>query len=83
MEENLSQGLIVSSFPMAHQLLIRTTTALERLNMELNRRTRIAGLLPIEASLPRQVSAVLVEFSEAWEAERIHPSMDSQAQPSA
>lgn len=67
---------------MAHQRRLRTTNALERLNMELKRRTRVAGLFPNEASLLRLVSALLVEFSEEWETGRIYLSMDSQTQPS-
>ena len=82
MEENLPQGFTVFSFPMAHQRRLRTTNALERLNMELKRRTRVAGLFPNEASLLRLVSALLVEFSEEWETGRIYLSMDSQTQPS-
>jgi len=82
MEENLPQGFTVFSFPMAHQRRLRTTNALERLNMELKRRTRVAGLFPNEASLLRLVSALLVEFSEEWETGKIYLSMDSQTQPS-
>lgn len=82
MEENIPQGFTVFSFPMAHQRRLRTTNALERLNMELKRRTRVAGLFPNEASLLRLVSALLVEFSEEWETGRIYLSMDSQTQPS-
>ncbi len=37
---------------------------LERQNRELKRRTRVASLLPNEASLLRLVTAVLVELSD-------------------
>ena len=40
---------------------------LERMNRELNRRTRVATLFPNEASLVRLVTAVLIELSEEWE----------------
>jgi len=40
---------------------------LERVHEEINRRTRVAGLFPNEASLLRLVSAILMELSEEWE----------------
>jgi transposase-like protein len=43
---------------------------LERLNEEIKRRTRVAGLFPNEASALRLVSAVLMEISEDWETGR-------------
>ena len=54
MEENLPQGLAIFTFPTAHQRRLRTSNPLERVNMELKRRTRVAGLFN-EASLLRLV----------------------------
>jgi transposase-like protein len=62
MEENLPQGCTVFALPAAHQRRLRTTNALERVNLELKRRTRIAGLFPNETSLwkaPLKLSQVL------------------------
>ena len=42
----------------------------ERLNKELKRRTRVAGLFPNEGSALRLVSAVSMEISEEWETNR-------------
>jgi transposase-like protein len=42
----------------------------ERLNKEVNRRTRVAGLFPNEGSALRLVSAMLMEISEDWETGR-------------
>ena len=55
MEENLPQGLAVFALPAAHQRRMRTSNAMERVNQELKRRTRVAGLFPNEASLLRLV----------------------------
>jgi transposase-like protein len=56
LEENLPQGLTVFALPGAHQKRMRTTNALERVNQELKRRTRVARLFPNEASLLRLVT---------------------------
>jgi putative transposase len=47
----------------------------ERLNKEIKRRTRVAGLFPGEASLLRLVSAVPMEISEDWETNRKYLTM--------
>lgn len=82
MEENLPQGFTVFSLPAAHQRRLRTTNALERVNMELKRRTRVAGLFPNEASLLRLVSALLAEYSDEWETGKVYLNMECQTQPS-
>lgn len=61
MEENLPQRFAVFAFPTKHRWRLRTTNALERINMELKRRTRVALLFPNEAWLLRLVSALLAE----------------------
>lgn len=78
MEENLPQGFTIFSLPLAHQRRLRTTNALERVNMELKRRTRVAGLFPNEASLLRLMSALLAEFCDEWETGKTYLSMECQ-----
>lgn len=75
MEENIPQGLAIFALPPAQQRRLRTTNALERVNMELKRRTRVAGLFPNEASLLRLVSALLAEYSDEWETGKTYLSM--------
>jgi len=75
MEENLPQGFAIFAFPASHQRRLRTTNALERVNMEIKRRTRVAGLFPNEASLLRLVSALLAEQSDEWETGKIYLNM--------
>jgi transposase-like protein len=43
---------------------------LERLNKELKRRTRVAGLFPNGAAAPRLISAVATEISDEWKTSR-------------
>ena len=75
MEENLPQGLAVFSLPTAHQRRLRTSNALERVNQELKRRTRVASLFPNEASLLRLISALLCEISQEWLTAKIYLNM--------
>jgi putative transposase len=82
MEENLPLGLTVFALPVGHQKRMRTSNALERVNQEIKRRTRVARLFPNEASLLRLVSALLAETSEEWESGKIYLNMENQNPPS-
>lgn len=66
LEENVEQGFTVYRFPRAHWKKIRTSNALERVNREVKRRTKVATLFPNEASCLRLVTAVLQEIHEDW-----------------
>ena len=59
-----------------------TSNALERVNQESKRRTRVARLFSHEASLLRLVTALLAETSEEWESGKIYLNMENQPQPS-
>jgi putative transposase len=63
METNIRQGFAVFMLPYAMRRRLRTTSMLERLNREIKRRTRVASLLPNDASLLLLVSAILMETS--------------------
>ena len=76
MKENLPEGLTVFALPAAHRVRMRTTNMLERVHEEINRRTRVAGLFPNEASLLRLVGAILMELSEEWETGKRYLNMD-------
>jgi putative transposase len=76
MEENLPEGLTIFALPEGHRKRMRTTNMLERVHEEINRRTRVAGLFPNEASLLRLVSAILMELSEEWETGKRYLNMD-------
>jgi len=82
MEQNIPQGFTVFAFPIAHQRRLRTSNPLERVNKELKRRTRVAGIFPNEASLLRLVTALLAEYSDQWETQKIYLSMQPDPQPS-
>lgn len=66
-ETALPEGLTIFALPAEHQRRLRTTNLVERLNEEIRRRTRVAGLFPNEASCLRLVSAVVMEIAEDWQ----------------
>jgi transposase-like protein len=76
LEANVPEGLAVFALPPSHRRRLRTINMLERLNKELKRRTRVAGLFPNEASALRLVSAVAMEISEEWETNRKYLTME-------
>jgi putative transposase len=76
LEVNVPEGLAVFALPSSHRRRLRTINMLERLNKELKRRTRVAGLFPNEASALRLVSAVAMEISEEWETNRKYLTME-------
>jgi transposase-like protein len=73
----IPQGLTVFALPPEHQRRLRTTNALERVNRELARRTRVATLFPNEASLLRLATAILAEISEEWETGRVYLTLQA------
>jgi len=81
MEENLPQGFSVFALLTGHQGKLRTSNALERVNQEFKRRTRVARLFPNAASLLRRVTALLAETSGEWESGKIHLNMKPLTQP--
>ncbi|MFC1676455.1 transposase [Planctomycetota bacterium] len=66
MEGNLPEGLTVFEFPQKPRRRMRPVNPLERLNEEINRRTRVARLFPNEASPLRLVSAIVMKISDDW-----------------
>ncbi len=76
LEGNIPEGLTVFSFPGDHWRRIRTVNSLERVCLEIRRRTRVACIFPNEASCLRLVSALLMEISETWETGRIYLSLE-------
>jgi putative transposase len=77
MEENVPEGLSVFSIPETHRRRLRTTNALERVNEEIRRRTRVVLIFPNEAALERLVTALLMEQSEQWETAKTYLTMEN------
>jgi transposase-like protein len=66
-------------FPSEHWKQISSTNPLERLNKEINRRTRVVGIFPDEKSLIRLIGAVLAEQNDEWAVSRRYVSRHSLA----
>jgi putative transposase len=66
-------------FPPEHWKQISSTNPLERLNKEINRRTRVVGIFPDEKSLVRLIGAVLAEQNDEWMVARKYMSRHSLA----
>lgn len=75
-EDALPQGFTVFGLPEAHRRRLRTTNALERVNREIKRRTRVATLFPNEEACLRLVTAVAMEISEEWVTGKVYLTMD-------
>jgi hypothetical protein len=65
-EEHLEECLTCLAFPESHRRRIRTTNGLERLNLEIKRRTRVVRIFPNREACLRLVTALAVEQSEEW-----------------
>lgn len=70
----LDEALTYSVFPSSHHRLIRTTNGVERVFLEVRRRTRVVGVFPNEQSAETLATAVLLRVSEDW-AERRYLDM--------
>lgn len=75
LEANVPEALTVFLLPEAHRRRLRTTNALEHLNKELKRRTRVVLIFPNEPALERLVTALLIEQSEEWETNKTYLTM--------
>jgi len=65
--ERFIPGLLsYTAFPKEHWKKIRTTNMMERMNKELKRRTKVAGVFPNDESLLRLIGAILMDINEEW-----------------
>lgn len=72
METAIPEGLMVFQFKRNHQKRLRTSNLAERVNREIKRRTKVAGIFPNTASCERLVTGILIEISDEWEASKVY-----------
>jgi transposase-like protein len=78
MIDNIPDGFAVFKLKKSHRRRLATTNAVENLNKQIKRRTRVASLFPNEASLLRLISSIMMETSENWEAGKRYLNMNDQ-----
>ena len=66
LEEGLEDSLQFYAFPKIDQRKISSTNMLERVNLEIRRRSRVVGIFPSIDSYIRLVSCYLIEYTEDW-----------------
>jgi putative transposase len=70
LEENIEETLSCFHFPPSFRSHINTTNMPERFNEELKRRTEVIRIFPNSESCLRLVTAMAMEQSEVWAAQR-------------
>ena len=70
LENNVEEGLTFLNFPPEHRIRIRTSNAMERLNQEIKRRTRVVRVFSNEESCERLVTAIVQEIHEEYNGPR-------------
>lgn len=81
LEKNIPEGLTMMDFPVSHWRKIRTVNALERVNEEVKRRTRVVNIFPNETACLRLVSAILMELDEDWQTGRAYLNFEAASSP--
>jgi transposase-like protein len=71
--------LAYMSFPKSHWPQIRSTNPIERLNLEVKRRTNVVQIFPNEAAIVRLVGALLLEQNDEWAVSRRYMSLETLA----
>ncbi|MGH2662932.1 MAG: IS256 family transposase [Actinomycetota bacterium] len=66
LEEAAEDVLAHLHFPEEHRRRLHSTNVVERLHMEVKRRTRVVGIFPNRASLLRMVGTLLAEQDDEW-----------------
>ena len=76
LKEVIDESLTYMAFPRNHCIRIRTNNALERMNREIRRRTRVVGNFPDGRSALMLVSARLRHISATQRGSRRYLDMD-------
>jgi len=65
-EAGIDDVLSYLHYPAAHRLRVSSTNPIERLNLEIRRRTRVIGIFPHRGACLRLIGMLLVEMHEDW-----------------
>lgn len=81
LESDLLEGFTVFDFPPQHQRRLRTVNGIERVNREIERRTRVVSIFPSESACLRLITAILMEMDEEWQIGKIYLTLGEEAPP--
>lgn len=65
-ESGIDDVLSYLHYPVSHRVRISSTNPLERLNLEIRRRTRVIGIFPHAGACGRLIGMLLLEKHEDW-----------------
>ncbi len=65
-EAGIEDVLSYLHYPQSHRTRVSSTNPLERLNLEIRRRTRVVGIFPHSGACIRLIGMLLVEKHEDW-----------------
>lgn len=65
-EAGIDDVLSYLHYPQPHRVRVSSTNPLERLNLEIRRRTRVVGIFPNTSACLRLIGMLLVEKHEDW-----------------
>ena len=65
-ETGIEDVLSYLHYPQSHRVRVSSTNPLERLNLEIRRRTRVVGIFPHAGACLRLIGMLLVEKHEDW-----------------
>jgi transposase-like protein len=82
-EQGSGDVLSYPRYPVSHRVRISSTNPLERLNLEIRRRTRVVGIFPNRGAYPRLVGMILLEQNEDWITGKLYLSLEQDAQEEA
>lgn len=77
LEDGLEDAPAFLAFPKLDSRKVSSNSMLERLNKEIRRRTRVAGIFPNPEFYLRLVTVYLMEYSEDWSVTRSYLSEES------
>lgn len=67
LEKGFTAATHFYAFPQKHHKKIRTTNGIERLHLEIKRRTKVIGSFPDRKSALRLITAVAINHAKNWE----------------
>lgn len=70
LEAGLEDSLQFHNFPEIDHRKIASSNTLERLNLEIRRRSRVVGIFPSVDSYIRLITSFLIEYEEDWQTGR-------------